>query len=340
MRTGLRGRRQRPRVGCALPRLERQHTVGHILNDGTYIGNVTVGQVPPALPWMPPGRSGRPTTSAKPSRGSTRPPDRSVLTRITPVGAVDFTTVDLGGQLYNYSDMTGSTLIAPPTTGTWTVTHDSGVLDAPWSNVSWTSSEPAGSSISVTVASSANAGGPFSLPETVTNGVDLTATPAGQFLKVTVTFDRTDGFDPSPVLFDLTLLHNRPPDCSNAGPSIDSLWPPNHKFVGINVLGVTDPDGDSITISVDSIFQDEPTDTFGDGSFTPDGMGVGTDTASVRAERSGTKKVPGNGRVYHIAFTASDGVGGSCSSTVLVGVPHDVKDTPIDEGALYDSTIP
>jgi hypothetical protein len=157
---------------------------------------------------------------------------------------------------------------------------------------------------------------------------------------VTVTFDRADGFDPSPVLFDLTLLHNRPPDCTDAAPSLDKLWPPNHKFVDINVLGITDPDGDPFTISIDSIFQDEPTDTFGDGSFTPDGMGVGTDTAWVRAERSGTKEVPGNGRVYHVAFTASDGVGGYCSSNVQVGVPHDVKDTPIDDGALYDSTIP
>jgi hypothetical protein len=315
-------------------------TVGHILNDGTYIGNVTVGSGPTGVAvdaagkiWATNYNSGT-VSRIDPALGPIG------ADGVTPVGAVDFTTVNLGGNLYNYSDMTGSTLIAPPTTGTWTVIHDSGLVDAPWSNVSWTSDEPAGSSITVTVASSSNAGGPFSTPETVTNGVDLTATPAGQFLKVTVTFDRADGFDPSPVLYDLTLLHNRPPDCTDAAPSLDMLWPPNHKFVDINVLGVTDPDGDPITINIDSIFQDEPVDTFGDGAFTPDGMGVGTDTASVRAERSGTKKVPGDGRVYHIAFTASDGVGGSCSDTVFVGVPHDKKDTPIDGGALYDSTIP
>jgi hypothetical protein len=44
--------------------------------------------------------------------------------------------------------------------------------------------------------------------------------------------------------------------------------------------------------------------------------------------------------VYHIAFTASDGVGGTCDGVVQVSVPHDVKDAPIDNGALYDSTIP
>jgi len=31
----------------------------------------------------------------------------------------------------------------------------------------------------------------------------------------------------------------------------------------------------------------------------------------------------GDGRVYRIAFTASDTQGGSCSGTAKVGVPHD-----------------
>ncbi len=134
---------------------------------------------------------------------------------------------------------------------------------------------------------------------------------------------------------------NRPPDCTNAVPSIDLLWPPNHKFVLINILGVTDPDGDPVTITIDSILQDEPVDTFGDGSFSPDGQGIGTDTAQVRAERSGSKKVPGNGRVYHIFFTADDGKGGACTGEVLVGVPHDQgqQSVPIDDGALFDSTV-
>lgn len=132
---------------------------------------------------------------------------------------------------------------------------------------------------------------------------------------------------------------NEPPVCDEAAPSIDAIWPPNHKFVDINVLGVTDPDGDAITITVDSIFQDEATDTFGDGAFTPDATGVGTDTAAVRAERAGTKEMPGDGRVYHIAYTADDGNGGICSGVVTVGVPHDVKDTAVDGGALFDSTI-
>jgi len=134
---------------------------------------------------------------------------------------------------------------------------------------------------------------------------------------------------------------NHNPDCSNAAPSVATLWPPNHKFVPITITGVTDPDGDPVTITIDSIFQDEPVDAEGSGNTAPDGKGVGTDTAEVRAERSGTKKVPGNGRVYHIGFTADDGKGGTCSGTVKVCVPHDQADDEcVDDGPLYDSTSP
>lgn len=56
----------------------------------------------------------------------------------------------------------------------------------------------------------------------------------------------------------------------------------------------------------------------------------------LRAERAGT----GNGRVYVVHFTASDGQGGNCSGTVKVGVPHSKKD-PAGEGPqLYNSFAP
>jgi probable HAF family extracellular repeat protein len=137
------------------------------------------------------------------------------------------------------------------------------------------------------------------------------------------------------------IWSNREPDCSNAVASVDVIWPPNHKFESINVVGVIDPDGDPVTITIDGIFQDEPVDTFGDGNHVPDGMGVGTNTAQVRAERSGTNKAPGDGRVYHIFYTADDGKGGRCSGEVRVCVPHDQGQGSncVDGGPLYDSTI-
>jgi len=133
---------------------------------------------------------------------------------------------------------------------------------------------------------------------------------------------------------------NTPPDCSAAGPNIAAIWPPNHKMVAISVLGVTDFEGDPISIVIDSIWQDEPMNGVADGNTGPDGLGIDTDTASVRAERAGSKKVPGDGRVYHIGFTATDDYGDSCSGEVRVGVPHNMGNgsTPVDGGALYDST--
>jgi len=131
---------------------------------------------------------------------------------------------------------------------------------------------------------------------------------------------------------------NEPPDCSLATADPGTIWPPNNKFVPVNVVGVTDPDGDTLTLSITSIFQDEPVDSYGDGQFTPDGQGVGPATAEVRAERAGTKKVPGDGRCYHIGFSAADGRGGTCGGTVVTCVPHDQSKTPVDGGPLYDST--
>jgi len=123
---------------------------------------------------------------------------------------------------------------------------------------------------------------------------------------------------------------NRPPDVSNAHPSVEYLWSPDHKFVNVTIEGVTDPDGDEITITILSITSDEPT-----APHEPDAYGVGTDTASLRAERLGN----GNGRVYLLTFVASDGKGGETIGTVRVYVQHDQKDfTCIDDGQKYDAT--
>jgi hypothetical protein len=106
-------------------------------------------------------------------------------------------------------------------------------------------------------------------------------------------------------------------------------------MVAVSVLGVTDPDGDPVSITITGISQDEPVNAAADGSAGPDGAGVGTSTARVRAERSGT----GDGRVYHIAYSASDGKGGTCSGTVKVSVNHSVKVAAVDGSPLHDSTV-
>ncbi|MHC4065870.1 MAG: Vgb family protein [Planctomycetota bacterium] len=318
-------------------------TVGHLRTDGTFVGNVPL-----------PGGNG-PTGVAVDANGKIwvaninsnnamriDPAGGSIGGGGFPIGAVDM-TVDLGAGAgpYNYSDMTGFVSVgATSPQGTWTVVQDGGVLGTEWGTVTWNGNEPDGGGANITVearTSDTEAGLGGATFVAVTSGVDFSL--LGQFIEVRATLTRaSDGT--SPILFDLTIeTANDPPVCTAASPSVAMLWPPNHKFVPISVQGVTDPDGDPISIVIDAIFQDEPTDTFGDGRFTPDGTGVGTSTAHVRAERSGTKKVPGDGRVYHIRFTASDDSGATCSGTVQVGVPHDQRGTgPVDGGPLHDST--
>ena len=127
-----------------------------------------------------------------------------------------------------------------------------------------------------------------------------------------------------------------PPDCSGASPSIGGIWPSNHKWVEVGILGVTDLDGDPIVIIITGITQDEPVVGQGSGHTCPDGDGIGTSFARVRAERSGQ----GNGRVYEISFEAHDGSGGVCNGTVQVCVPHDKGNANgcVDDGQIYDST--
>jgi hypothetical protein len=133
------------------------------------------------------------------------------------------------------------------------------------------------------------------------------------------------------------ITTNESPNCSAAQANPAVLWSPNHQFVPIVVMGVTDPDGDAVTITVTSVTQDEPVNGSGFGNTRPDAI-IEEGSASVRAERDGN----GNGRVYQISFKADDGKGGNCTGAVKVSVPHSLGQglTAIDDGQSYDSTIP
>lgn len=151
--------------------------------------------------------------------------------------------------------------------------------------------------------------------------------------------------DTGDIAFEIFYFTNSPPNVTNAHPSVGTLWPANNKFVDVNILGVTDPDGDTVTITINSITSDEPTGTIegaGGKANAPDAI-IGTGgNFQLRAERSGL----GDGRVYIINFTANDGKGGVTPGSVKVGVPHDVNGTAVDSrgvgdvpSAGYDATV-
>ena len=184
------------------------------------------------------------------------------------------------------------------------------------------------------------------------NNVVTVAAPVGANDPKTITFTATttvtcgEGTSIVRNSDDATFTPNQPPDVTEAYPSIDCLWPPNHKFVDITIEGVTDPDSDEVLITVTGITSDEPTASIkGAGTehkYAPDADGVGTDTASLRAERCGPylePPGPGNGRVYEITFVASDGIAETVGS-VFVNVPHDQSDDCVstDDGQNYDAT--
>ena len=136
---------------------------------------------------------------------------------------------------------------------------------------------------------------------------------------------------------------NRPPACTAAAATPAVLWPPDHSLAEVGIQGVVDPDpGDAVTLRVDAVTQHEPVDGAGDGHTAPDAEGVGTGALRLRAERSGSRQAPGNGRVYQVSFTATDTRGASCRGQVKVCVPHDQGNgsTCIDDGSLYESTAP
>jgi hypothetical protein len=130
---------------------------------------------------------------------------------------------------------------------------------------------------------------------------------------------------------------DRPPDVRLAHATPSTLWPPNHDLVPIAIDGVTDPDGDPVAITIESITQDE--DPKGsDAATCPEAMVEG-DKVWVRAERSGN----GGGRVYRIGFTARDPLGLGSSGTLRVCVPHDQGGNERgceDDGQIVDSLAP
>jgi CSLREA domain-containing protein len=163
----------------------------------------------------------------------------------------------------------------------------------------------------------------------------FTYTPqAGYARQDSFTYSISDGFggnDTATVTIDVHAV-GRPPNCNSAVANPISLWPPNGKYFPVGVRGVTDPDQDPVTIIFTGIWQDEPVSGNGpDGLISPDHT-----SAQVRAKRAGN----GDGRVYHLFFTASDAGGLTCTGEVRTTISHDQGNNGdlVDQGPLYDST--
>jgi hypothetical protein len=88
-------------------------------------------------------------------------------------------------------------------------------------------------------------------------------------------------------------------------------------MIPVEIVGVSDPDGDPVIFNITSVTQDEPIAGLGNGDTATDAVILG-DQVLLRAERAGT----GNGRVYLISFTVTDDLGQTCSGSIQVIVPQ------------------
>ena len=187
--------------------------------------------------------------------------------------------------------------------------------------VVWSDSTPDNNEI--LFVKSTNAGGNFTNPKNISNNSGSSENPA-----VAVSGNNVY------VVWSDNTSENRP-DCSSAKANPELLSPPNNNMKPIEIIGVADPNGENISIKVDSITQDEPTKR-NNGDRAPDGEGIGTSTANVRAERETAGH--SDGRVYRINFTATDSSGATCSGSVKVEVRKNPHTEAIDSGQNYDST--
>jgi WD40 repeat protein len=135
--------------------------------------------------------------------------------------------------------------------------------------------------------------------------------------------------DDTDTLYDLYAFQaNQPPDCSGVAATRTLLWPPNRRLRLVEIFGATDPDGDAVTLTITGVTQDERLGSRPDAARTPS-----PDTVRLRA----TRLARGDGRVYRVSFTASDGQA-SCSGTVKVSVPRNRRTTAVDSAPpSYDS---
>jgi Tol biopolymer transport system component len=123
-------------------------------------------------------------------------------------------------------------------------------------------------------------------------------------------------------------IANRPPRCNLVKADRALLWPADRTFRTVSLYGATDPEGDAVTVKITGVTQDEPV------MRRPDARALSGDELQLRADR----RSRGDGRVYRIAFTATDSNGASCQSTATVSVPITRSKPAIDSAPpSYDS---
>jgi FtsP/CotA-like multicopper oxidase with cupredoxin domain len=147
--------------------------------------------------------------------------------------------------------------------------------------------------------------------------------PSGSTFPVgttTVTCTATDSANQtSQCSFDVTVLDKEPPKITSSV-AISTFWSPSHDLINVGLSATaTDNCPNGVIFDV-KVFGDEDDElATGDGTFSPDARNIALATLRLRAERN----QKGDGRVYLIVITATDGAGNKAVACQTVVVPKD-----------------
>jgi hypothetical protein len=120
----------------------------------------------------------------------------------------------------------------------------------------------------------------------------------------------------------VTVQDTTPPELSFSL-SPDLLWPPNHRLLDVAAsLSVVDVCS-TVTVVLDSVSGNESDDGEGDGNTVADIQGALLGTGDVSFELRAERRSDGDGRIYTVAYKATDGAGNVTPATREVLVPHD-----------------
>jgi streptogramin lyase len=187
--------------------LKGDKTVGHLKPDGTFVGNVIIPDVSTGLAvddegyiWAV-GYGDKKLIRINPNLGSIGNDGQTLI------GQVDFTSNSLRGELYNYSDMTGSFFYDEPLQGVWSTVFDSGMEVINWRNLDWDEFIPEGSNVQVSVATSMD-GINFNGISRIIKGNELEIENS-RFLKIFVTLKRADKGE-APIISNLRVKGEQP----------------------------------------------------------------------------------------------------------------------------------